>query len=76
MTRGHKRTKEEVIAEKIVEFVSDLRLDLDLIGLYLGRYIRTTIWLRIEHIYETAKYHREKQNDPKEHYEYIKNVNS
>jgi hypothetical protein len=76
MSNGHKKTREEVIAEKIVEFLSDLRLDLDLIGLYLGRYVRITIWKRLEHIYETAKYHREKEDDIGEHYEYIKNINA
>jgi len=76
MARGHKKTREEVIAEKIVEFLSDLRLDLDLIGLYLGRYVRLTLWKRLEHIYETAKHHHEKEDDIKEHYEYIKNINA
>jgi hypothetical protein len=76
MSNGHKKTKEEIIAEKIVDFLSDLRLDLDLIGLYLGRYIRITIWNRLEHIYEVAKYHREKEDDHNEHYEYIKNISA
>ena len=76
MTNGHKKTREEVIAEKIVDFLSDLRLDLDLIGLYLGRYVRITIWNRLEHIYEVAKYHREKEDNIEEHYEYIKNISS
>jgi hypothetical protein len=76
MTNGHKKTREEVIAEKIVDFLSDLRLDLDLIGLYLGRYVRITIWKRLEHIYEVAKHYREKEDDIEEHYEYIKNINA
>lgn len=75
MTRGHKRTREEVIAEKIAEFLSDLRLDLDLIGLYLGRYVRITIWKRLEHIYEVAKHYREKEDNIEEHYEYIRQIN-
>jgi hypothetical protein len=76
MSRGHKKTREEVIAEKIVDFLSDLRLDLDLIGLYLGRYVRITLWKRLEYIYETAKHYREKEEDINEHYEYINNINS
>jgi hypothetical protein len=75
MGRQHRKTKEDIVAEKIVDFLSDIRLDLDLIGLYLGRYIRTTIWMRLEHIYETAKHHREKEHDIEEHYEYIRNIN-
>ena len=68
MSNGHKKTREEVIAEKIVEFLSDLRLDLDLIGLYLGRYVRITIWKLLEHIFETANYLRENEDDIGEHY--------
>jgi len=75
MSRGHKRTREEAIAEKIAEFLSDLRLDLDLIGLYLGRYVRITVWKRLEHIYEVAKHYREKEDNIEEHYEYIRQIN-
>ena len=75
MSRGHKRTKEDVIAEKILTFLSDLRLDLDLLGLYLGRYIRISLWKRFEYVYEVAKYHQEKENDIEEHYEYIRHIN-
>jgi hypothetical protein len=72
--RKHKTTREEIVSAKIIDFLSDIRLDLDMIGLYFGKYARTVIWKRLEHIYEVAKYHREKQNDPNEHYEYIKNI--
>ena len=75
MTKGHKSTREEAVAKKIIDFLADIRLDLDMIGLYFGRYARITIYKRLEHIYETARYHREKEDDPKEHYEYIKNLN-
>ena len=74
--RKHKTTREEVVSAKIIEFLSDLRLDLDMVGLYFGKYARTVIWKRLEHIYEVAKSHREKENDPKEHYEYIRNISN
>ena len=76
MTKGHKQTREESVANKIIELISDLRIDLDMVGLYFGRYARLVIYRRFEHIYETAKYHREHESNPKEHYEYIKNINN
>jgi hypothetical protein len=76
MARGHTRTRENAVTEKIIELLSDLRLDLDMVGLYFGRYARTVVYLRLEHIYETAKYHREKDNDRDSHYEYINNINA
>jgi len=75
-TMAHKRTKEDIIAEKFVDLLSDLRLDLDLIGLYLGRYIRTTIWKRFEYVYETAKHHHDNEGNVKEHYDYIRNISA
>jgi hypothetical protein len=75
MARGHKTTREQQVAQKIIEFLADIRLDLDMVGLYLGRYARIVVYKRLEHIYETAKYHKEKEDDPKEHYDYIKNIN-
>jgi hypothetical protein len=76
MTRGHKATREEAVAKKIIDFLADMRLDLDMIGLYFGRYARLTIYKRLEHIYETARYHREKDDDRESHYEYINNINA
>mgnify|MGYP003655613689 FL=1 len=76
MGKSHITTREEVIAKKIIDFLSDIRLDLDMIGLYFGKYARITIWKRLEHIYETAKHHREQEQDTDAHYEYIKNINN
>jgi hypothetical protein len=76
MAKGHKTTREETISIKIIDLLSDLRIDLDMVGLYFGRYARLVVYRRLEHIYETARYHREKEDNPKEHYEYIKNINS
>lgn len=60
----------------MIDFLSDIRLDLDMIGLYFGKYARITIWKRLEYIYETAKHHREKEQDTEAHYEYIQNINN
>jgi hypothetical protein len=76
MGKNHVRTREEIVASKFIDFLSDIRLDLDMIGLHLGKYATTTIWKRLEHVYEVAKYHREKEEDIEAHREYIENINS
>lgn len=76
MSSGHKATREETITYKLIDILSDLRTDLDMIGLYFGRYARITVYRRLEHIYEVAKHHREKADDREAHDEYIRNINS
>lgn len=69
-------TREQKVAKIIIDLLADLRLDLDMIGLYLGKYTRTAIFMRFENIYEVAKEEREKANDPEAHAEYIRNINA
>ena len=76
MRKNHITTREEVIATKIIDFLSDIRLDLDMIGLYFGRYARITIYKRLEHIYEVARHHRENEDNREAHNEYIRNINN
>ena len=75
MAKAHKQTREETITAKFIDLLSDLRTDLDMIGLYFGRYARLTVYKRLEHIYEVARHHRENEDDREEHYEYIRNIN-
>jgi hypothetical protein len=74
MGRGHKATREEAITKKLIDLIADLRIDLDMIGLYFGRYARYTIYKRLEHIYETAKEHRENTDNREAHYDYVRNI--
>ena len=76
MSRGHKTTREEAITHKLIDILSDLRTDLDMIGLYFGRYARLTVYRRLEHIYEVAREHRENADSREAHNEYIKNINT
>lgn len=76
MARKHQATREEAITNKLIEILSDLRTDLDMIGLYFGRYARLTVYRRLEHIYETAREHRENADSREAHNEYIRNINS
>jgi hypothetical protein len=74
MAKLHKQTREETITSKLIDLLSDLRTDLDMIGLYFGRYARLTIYRRLEHIYEVAREHRENTDSREAHNEYIKNI--
>jgi hypothetical protein len=71
---NHKITKEEKVVQRIIDMLSDLRLDLDMIGLYFGRYASTLAFKRFEIIFETAKEQRENHDSREVHYEYIRNV--
>lgn len=74
MAKGHKATKEEAITAKLIDLLADLRTDLDMIGLYFGKYARIVIFRRLEHIYEVAKQHRDQEDNREEHYEYVRNI--
>lgn len=76
MSKAHKQTREETITAKLIDLLSDLRTDLDMIGLYFGRYARLTIYKRLEHIYEVARHHRENEDNREAHNEYIRNINN
>jgi len=76
LSKAHKQTREETITAKLIDLLSDLRTDLDMIGLYFGRYARLTIYKRLEHIYEVARHHRENEDNREAHNEYIRNINN
>lgn len=58
-----KMTEEEKIAKKLSLIVSDLRLDLDLIGSYLASIAPTTSYNRLQVIAESAEHEKERIND-------------
>lgn len=68
-------TREQKVAKTIIDLLSDIRLDLDMIGLYIGEYARTVIFNRFENIYEVAKEKRERNDSYEDHMEYIRNIN-
>jgi len=69
-------TREQKVAKAIIDMLSDIRLDLDIIGLYLGKYARTVIFNRFEIIYEAAKEEAEREDTYEEHMEFIRNINN
>lgn len=62
MRRSKKVSDEEKVAIKLSDLVSDLRLDLDQIGIYLGRNLPATPYRRLNVILESAEYEKEKDN--------------
>jgi len=68
-------TREEKVAQKLVDMLTDLRLDLDMVGIYFSQLARLTTFARFETMYESAKEHRENTGSRQAHYEYIRNIN-
>jgi hypothetical protein len=59
LMRKHIVTEEEKAAKKIANAVSDVRLDLDSIGIYLARYSPTVSYNRLMLIAESAEFEKE-----------------
>jgi hypothetical protein len=57
--RKHTKTEEEKAALKLATIVSDVRLDLDEVGIYLGRYAPTISYNRLILIAESAEFEKE-----------------
>lgn len=57
--RRHQITNEEKVAQKIDSLISDVRLDIDSIGLYFGQMSSITGYYRLENIVEAAREERE-----------------
>jgi hypothetical protein len=53
------KTEEEKAAIKLATIVSDVRLDLDEVGVYLGRYAPTVSYNRLMLIAESAEFEKE-----------------
>jgi hypothetical protein len=62
LMRKHIITEEEKAAKKIANVVSDVRLDLDSIGVYLARYAPTVSYNRLLLIAESAEFEKENVN--------------
>jgi hypothetical protein len=54
------KSTEEKVAEKIANLVSDLRLDIEQVGVYVGRTLPSTTAKRLLVIAESAEHENEK----------------
>jgi hypothetical protein len=60
--RRHIITKEEKVAKTIMEKLSDLTLDLEMLGYYLALNVSGVLYNRFQIVAETAIDEKEKQN--------------
>lgn len=61
--RRHIITREEREVSKLANILADLRLDLELMGYYLGMNVSSVVYNRLQIISETAKQTKEKDYD-------------
>ena len=57
--RRHKITEEEKVATKLANIVNDLRIDLELVGVYFARSSQRVSQNRLQIVAEAAKAERE-----------------
>lgn len=57
------KSNEEKLAKIIGDYVSDLRLDLELVGRYLAWYLPNVAYRRVMVIMEAMKHEREEKSD-------------
>lgn len=55
------KSKEETTAEKIASLITDLRLDLEQVGIYVARQ-PNTVYRRIQIVAESAEYEKEQSS--------------
>jgi hypothetical protein len=63
--RKQKQTKEQKVAQLILDKLADITLDLEMVGYYIAYNVRGVLYNRFTIISETAEEEREKQNDRK-----------
>lgn len=66
-----KLTDEERVAVKLVDLLSDLRLDLDLLGYYFANLASITLMGRLEEVVGSANETADTVSDRMEHYQHI-----
>lgn len=54
------RSQEEKTAEQIAKIISDLRLDIEQVGIYIGRMLPATTFRRLQVIAESAEHEKNK----------------
>lgn len=65
-----KMTQEEKVAMKLIDLLSDIRLDLDLLGMYLAKIATLGFFLRSERVFQASEDSLTMDTE-KDHYERI-----
>ena len=66
-------TEEEKVAIKMTDLLSDIRLDLDLLGMYLAKIATKSFFLRAERVFQASEDSLTMDTE-KDHYERIKRL--
>jgi len=66
-----KITEEEKVAKKLIDILSDIRLDLHLIGYYFANLATMGAFMRLEEVIVSADETRETANDREKHYAHL-----
>ena len=64
-----KTSKEEQVAVKILDSITDIRLDITAVGKYLVKSCHTSEWLRFQEIYMSANEEIEKDARASQHFQ-------
>lgn len=60
-------TKEEKVAQKLIELVNDFTIDLDLVGMYLSQQTSSVLYNRLDTVIDSARTNLEIEYDRKAH---------
>ena len=61
-----RKSREEQVAGKMADMLSDLRLDLDQVGVYIARHKPTTNYNRLQTLADSAYYEKVNQEQSRE----------
>jgi hypothetical protein len=64
----HRITEEEKIAKKLSDLLSNVTIDLDLVGRYLARSLPNVSYRRLDIVISSAEYEKEVMNDRANHH--------
>lgn len=69
-----KMSREEKVAVTLLDLLSDFRLNLDLIGMYIAKFATRGQWLRLEEIFRSAESDKESEGSLDAHYQKLNDL--
>lgn len=58
--KNKRTTREEKVAQKLIELVNDFTLDLDTVGRYVAEQSHSVLYNRLDTVLDSAQYEKEK----------------
>jgi chorismate mutase len=65
--RNKRPTREEKVAQKLIELVNDFTLDLDTVGRYVAEQSHSVLYNRLDTVLDSAQYEKEQLYDRAKH---------